>query len=333
MLLLLTLPTVPLLKVRFLRVKYYLSYKNGVDFFEQIIWVSLCLSPSFFWYHSHFPGISIFGLLNKTLESMMLDLKLPFLASLTEEMHVLPDFHGNRWVIIRYNELDFLVFYANIFFKAKLLSLWGLRSPIADPKAKGMVCGLTLGTSEKQLALLYLATVQGIAYGTRHIVEHCNAHGHKVRVPFHSVHILLPLFQLTLYSAILFTFFRILSKYLYNDSVLVTFLTYFSVIQNCCVSINFYIQVEFISENPLWFLTYLFMYQNSLIRICFHYFDYSLLFNFCSFFLFPLLSDWHNSCMWWSCKEPVIHSRTCRYNWYCLPPSFPIWFFQVLPFL
>lgn len=55
------------------------------------------------------------------------------------------------------------------------------RSPIADPKAKGIICGLTLDTSDKQLALLYLATIQGIAYGTRHIVEHCNAHGHKVR--------------------------------------------------------------------------------------------------------------------------------------------------------
>ena len=39
---------------------------------------------------------------------------------------------------------------------------------------------MKLDTSERQLALLYLATVQGIAYGTRHIVEHCNVHGHKV---------------------------------------------------------------------------------------------------------------------------------------------------------
>ncbi|KAL6292668.1 hypothetical protein ACE6H2_000810 [Prunus campanulata] len=93
--------------------------------------------------------ISLFELLNKILETMMLDLKRPFLASLTEDMHVLPDFHGNR-------------------------------SPIADPKVKGMLCGLTLDTSEKQLALQYLATVQGIAYGTRHIVEHCNAHGHEI---------------------------------------------------------------------------------------------------------------------------------------------------------
>lgn len=94
-------------------------------------------------------GISLFQLLNKILESMMHDKGSPFLAALTDDIHVLPDFHGNR-------------------------------SPIADPKAKGIVCGLTLDTSEKQLALLYLATVQGIAYGTRHIVEHCNAHEHKI---------------------------------------------------------------------------------------------------------------------------------------------------------
>ncbi|KAK1323102.1 hypothetical protein QJS10_CPA02g01463 [Acorus calamus] len=94
-------------------------------------------------------SISLYELLNRILESMAHELKVPFVAALTEDVHVLPDFHGNR-------------------------------SPVADPKSKGMVCGLTLDTSEKQLALLYLATVQGIAYGTRHIVEHCNSHGHKI---------------------------------------------------------------------------------------------------------------------------------------------------------
>lgn len=64
------------------------------------------------------------------------------------------------------------------------------RSPVADPNSKGVIFGMSLDTSEKQLALLYLATIQGIAYGTRHIVEHCNAHGHKVcflRLPSHIV--------------------------------------------------------------------------------------------------------------------------------------------------
>ena len=80
------------------------------------------------------------------------------------------------------SELYFSTFSAHISSIAMLLTLLWLRSPVADPKAKGVICGLTLDTSEKQLALLYLATVQGIAYGTRHIVEHCNAHGHKVRI-------------------------------------------------------------------------------------------------------------------------------------------------------
>ncbi|KAI3961468.1 hypothetical protein MKX01_001204 [Papaver californicum] len=94
-------------------------------------------------------SISLMELLNKLLETQMNDLKAPFLSALTEDLHVLPDYHGNR-------------------------------SPVADPKSKGIVSGLTLDTSEKQLALLYLATIQGIAYGTRHIVEHCNSHGHKI---------------------------------------------------------------------------------------------------------------------------------------------------------
>ncbi|XP_010265464.1 PREDICTED: FGGY carbohydrate kinase domain-containing protein-like isoform X1 [Nelumbo nucifera] len=94
-------------------------------------------------------SISLFELLNRILESMMHEMNAPFLAALTKDVHVLPDFHGNR-------------------------------SPIADPKAKGVISGLTLDTSEKQLALLYLSTVQGIAYGTRHIVEHCNSNGHKI---------------------------------------------------------------------------------------------------------------------------------------------------------
>ncbi|CAL5199355.1 unnamed protein product [Lathyrus oleraceus] len=93
--------------------------------------------------------ISVFELLNKLLETIMIEQKLSFLGALTEDIHVLPDFHGNR-------------------------------SPIADPKSKGVIYGLTLDTSDKQLALLYLATVQGIAYGTRHIVEHSNAHGHQI---------------------------------------------------------------------------------------------------------------------------------------------------------
>lgn len=95
--------------------------------------------------------ISIFELLNNILRTLV-DTSVesvPFRSALTKNLHVLPDFHGNR-------------------------------SPLADPKSKGMICGLTLSSNEKDLALLYLAAVQSIAYGTRHIIEHCNAHGHKI---------------------------------------------------------------------------------------------------------------------------------------------------------
>ncbi|KAH6835386.1 FGGY family of carbohydrate kinase [Perilla frutescens var. hirtella] len=104
-------------------------------------------------------SISTFELMNEILEKMHMNEILesmkqqevgsPFLAALTKDIQVLPDFHGNR-------------------------------SPIADPLSKGVIYGLTIDTSEKQLALLYLATIQGLAYGTRHIIEHCNEKGHKI---------------------------------------------------------------------------------------------------------------------------------------------------------
>lgn len=54
------------------------------------------------------------------------------------------------------------------------------RSPLADSKARGVISGLSLEASPEDLALLYLATVQSIAYGTKHLIDHCNGHGLKV---------------------------------------------------------------------------------------------------------------------------------------------------------
>lgn len=67
----------------------------------------------------------------------------------TRDLHVLSDHHGNR-------------------------------SPRANPAARGAVLGLTLEQGKDALARLYLATLQALAYGTRHIIERMNASGHKI---------------------------------------------------------------------------------------------------------------------------------------------------------
>ena len=56
----------------------------------------------------------------------------------------------------------------------------GNRSPRSDPDARGVVVGLSLEQGRDALACLYLATLQAIAYGTRHIVDSLNAAGHRI---------------------------------------------------------------------------------------------------------------------------------------------------------
>jgi len=90
---------------------------------------------------------TVYALLNERLEAM--GGHVPFPAALARELHVLPDHHGNR-------------------------------SPRADPMLRGMVSGLKLTDSVDSLALLYLATVQAIAHGTRHIVDTLRAHGYRI---------------------------------------------------------------------------------------------------------------------------------------------------------
>ena len=92
-------------------------------------------------------GVRETAILDERLETLAAG--LPFPAALTRELHVLPDHHGNR-------------------------------SPRADPTLKGAVSGLTLDDSLDALALLYLATVQAIAHGTRHIVATMNEHGYRI---------------------------------------------------------------------------------------------------------------------------------------------------------
>jgi FGGY-family pentulose kinase len=88
------------------------------------------------------------ALLNSRLEALGATAGFP--AELTRGLHVLADHHGNR-------------------------------SPRADPSLRGMVSGLKLSDSLDQLALLYLATVQAIALGTRHILDAMNREGYRIR--------------------------------------------------------------------------------------------------------------------------------------------------------
>ena len=75
--------------------------------------------------------------------------KIKFPAQLTLELHVLPYFHGNR-------------------------------SPRADATLRGTISGLSLSATADDLALLYLATIQAIAHGTRHIIETMNSQGYQI---------------------------------------------------------------------------------------------------------------------------------------------------------
>lgn len=92
-------------------------------------------------------GGTIYQLLNDRLAALAAG--LPFPAALTAGLHVMPDFLGNR-------------------------------SPRADPTLRGMVSGLPLAAGEDEMALLYLATIQAVAYGTRHIIETLNAQGYAI---------------------------------------------------------------------------------------------------------------------------------------------------------
>lgn len=92
-------------------------------------------------------GATIYDRLNARL-AILAD-AVPFPAALTQDLHVMPDFHGNR-------------------------------SPRADASLRGMVSGLRLSATAEDLALLYLATIQALAYGTRHIVEALDARGYAI---------------------------------------------------------------------------------------------------------------------------------------------------------
>ncbi len=94
-------------------------------------------------------GQSVYEVINSEVTRLAADAGLSSPALLTRNLHVFDGHLGNR-------------------------------SPLADPRARGIVDGLSLDTSLASLALLYLATVQSIAYGTRAIVEALNESGYAI---------------------------------------------------------------------------------------------------------------------------------------------------------
>lgn len=56
----------------------------------------------------------------------------------------------------------------------------GNRSPRSDHTLRGSVIGLTLDNSMGDLARKYLAVVQSIAYGTKHIIDELNEKGYDI---------------------------------------------------------------------------------------------------------------------------------------------------------
>lgn len=94
-------------------------------------------------------GRTIYELLNARLDALAAARGVKFPGALTRDLHIQPDFHGNR-------------------------------SPRANPTLKGTMTGLALSATADDLALQYLAAIQAVAYGTRHILEEMNRKGYRI---------------------------------------------------------------------------------------------------------------------------------------------------------
>ncbi|KAI5778943.1 FGGY family of carbohydrate kinase [Geopyxis carbonaria] len=98
---------------------------------------------------------NIFEYLNKHLDAMRQQQNAPSISYLARHFFFYGDKHGNR-------------------------------SPIADPRMRGSVVGLSMDKSVDDLALQYYAAMEFIAQQTRHIVDSLNKSGHEITSIFMS---------------------------------------------------------------------------------------------------------------------------------------------------
>ncbi|KAJ7162642.1 FGGY family of carbohydrate kinase [Mycena crocata] len=95
-------------------------------------------------------GKSIYVVLQELLDKLQAEEGVASLTELMKDVHMYPDFHGNR-------------------------------SPIADPRMRGAIVGLALDATLADLARKYYLTLEAIALQTRHIVDTLNGvDGHAV---------------------------------------------------------------------------------------------------------------------------------------------------------
>ncbi|KAI9219133.1 FGGY-family pentulose kinase [Blastocladiella britannica] len=92
---------------------------------------------------------TVYAELNAQLEQLAIDRGCQ-LDELARDMHVYPDFHGNR-------------------------------SPLSDPTLRGGVVGLSLDASSESLAIVYLAALHALALQTRHIIAVANESGFRIQ--------------------------------------------------------------------------------------------------------------------------------------------------------
>ncbi|XP_055091111.1 FGGY carbohydrate kinase domain-containing protein isoform X3 [Symphalangus syndactylus] len=122
---------------------------------------------------------SIYAYLNSHLDLIK---KAQPVGFLTVDLHVWPDFHGNRSPLADLTLKGMKIFSRRTTGYLYIPALAALHSPssLLSPQ----VTGLKLSQDLDDLAILYLATVQAIALGTRFIIEAMEAAGHSISTLF-----------------------------------------------------------------------------------------------------------------------------------------------------